>query len=176
MKTKVIISVLFLMTAASAVQAEGLKIGYLDLQRVIIQSDTGKEAHERYMTRARKYKEEIDNRSESLKSLKNTIEAATKELKAGEAIPATLINKDKEYGVQARELQRLLGGYQEELKVLDAELARTVLEQFSPILADFAKRNGYDYIIRGLDSLAYANERLDVTEALIKEFNVKRVK
>lgn len=176
MKTAVVIAALSLLVATSEVQAEGLKVGHLDLQRVLAQSEAGKAARERYQAQARKYQEEIDARTERLKQLKTEIESVAVKVKAGETTPATVSEKDKEYGLQVRELQRLLGGYQEELKVFDAELGRQVLEQLSPILTEFARRHSYDYILRGFEPLAFANEKLDVTDQVIKEFNARRAK
>jgi len=65
-----------------------------------------------------------------MKQLKGTIDNESKGLKKGDKIPQSLINKDCDYAVQARELQRLLGTNQEEVKAYDAELIQKVVEGF----------------------------------------------
>lgn len=163
---------IFALSAAAA----DLKVGHVDLQRLLAQSDTGKEMRQLYFDRAKKYQEEINTRSERLKKLKEDLEAKAKGLKEGDKVPQEMIDQDKEYGVQARELQRLLGGYQDELKVYDSELTGKVLNEFAPVLKDYASKNNFDYIFIRTDTLAYAAEKHDLTADLIGEFNRTRIK
>jgi outer membrane protein len=153
-------------------QAE-LKIGHFDLQRLISLSDAGKQAKDLHVAKAQKYQQEVDARTEKLKKLKESVESLSKGFKQGDPLPAELVEKDKEYGIVAREQQRLLTGFQDELKVYEAELTRKVVDQFAPVLQAYATRHKYDYILRSTDPLAFANEKLDLTDALIKEFNQK---
>ena len=172
---KVVLPVCIVLLATVAGAAE-LKIGHVNLQRLVSESDAGKLARESFTARNRKFQDEINSRSEQIKKLKDELEAEAKRLPKGDKIPQSMVDKDKEYGAQTRELQRILTGYNEELKVYDAELTRKVLEEFSPILDEYAKRNKYDYIFRGFEALAFANEKRDLTDELIKEFNRKRKK
>ena len=50
-----------------------------------------------------------------------------KAVKKGQPIPQSTLDKDRDYATQARELQRLLGGYQEEANVFENELTRKVV-------------------------------------------------
>jgi outer membrane protein len=160
----------------SVAGATELKLGHIDLQKIVARSDAGKEAHQSYIERAKKFQEDISTRSDQLKKLKESLDLSAKSIKADEKVPQNIVDMDKEYGAQARELQRLLGIYQDDLKVYDSELTRKVLEKFFPILEEFAKKNNYDYIFRGFDALAYANKKLDLTDELVKEYNKKRKK
>lgn len=169
-----IIAILLTVSLAASATAQPLKIGHFDLQRLVALSDAGKKAREQHKDKARTYQEDIDNRSTQLKKLKESIEKLSAGLKQGAAPPAELLEKDKEYGVQARELQRLVGAYQEELKLYDAELTRKVVEEFTPVLEDYAKKQGYDYILRLPEAALHAAEKHDLTDALVKEFNKKR--
>lgn len=171
----ILLPLLFLL-ASGVAGAAGIKAGHVDLQRLVEQSDAGKEARQKYLTKAQTYQEEINSRTERLTKLKADIEKETGVLGQADPPSQSTIDKDKEYGAQARELQRLLGGYQEELKVYDAELTRKVLEEFGPVVAEYAGREGYDYIFRGYDAMVFASKNGDLTDALIKEFNKKRKK
>ena len=171
MTKKIVMIMAVILVSSFSVYAADLKIGHLDVQRLVAESDVGKQAHEQYMARNKKYQDEINVRSDKLKALKEAIENGAKKLKKGDKVPQNLLDKDRDYAAQARELQRLLGSYQEELKVYDAELSRKVLDEFAPILNDYAKRNGYDYIFGRMDVFAFAAEKNDLTGILIKEFN-----
>ena len=156
--------------------ADELRIGHVDLREVVARSDEGRESRDLYIKRAQKYQEEIDARTEKMKKLKEEIDTATNNLKVKDKLPQNIIEKEKQYGDQARELERILGGYQDELKVYNSELTKKVLDDFAPILADYARTNKYDYIFRGVDGMVYVSSKRDLTNELIREFNNKRKK
>lgn len=162
--------------AATLSQAAELKIAILDLQRVVAQSDAGREAREAYFLRQKQYQDEINTRTAKLNKLREQIEKDVKELKQGVSIPQTTLDKDREYSTQSRELQRLLGGYQEELKVYDAELARKVFEKLAPVLEAFATKGQYDFILRAGEQVVFAARKQDITDAVIADFNKARKK
>lgn len=170
MRIILIILAIVMMQTVSLHAAE-LKVGHFDLQSLISQSEAGKEAREKYLSRAKKYQDEINSRTEKLKKLKEDIEEGAKKLKQNEKPSNNLIEKDKEYAALFRDFQRLQGGYQDELKVYDAELIRKVIEELAPVLSTFATSNNYDYIFRLNETFAYAGEKRDVTADLLKAFN-----
>lgn len=170
MRRILIIATLILMSSAT-LHAADLKIGHFDLQRLIAQSDSGKEAREKYMSRAKNYQDELNSRAEKLKKMKQAVEDEAKKLKENEKPTASLVEKDKEYAAMFRDFQRLQGGYQDELKVYDAELIRKVMEEFAPVLGKYSAANNYDYIFRLNETFAYAVEKHDVTDELVKAFN-----
>ena len=170
-KHLILIALAFVLMQTGSPFAAELNVGHFDLQRLIAQSDAGKDAREKYLSRAKSYQDEINSRTEKLKKMKEDVESEAKKLKENEKPSAKLVEKDKEYAAQFREFQRLSGGYQDELKVYDAELTRKVLEGFAPVLGDFAVKNKYDYLFRVNESLAFAGEKRDVTDELVKAFN-----
>ena len=170
MRRILIIAALILMPTITLHAAE-LKVGHFDLQRLIAQSDAGKEAREKYLSRAKNYQDELNSRPEKLKKMKEDIEGAAKRLKENEKPSAQLVEKDKEYAAQFRDFQRLQGGYQDELKVYDTELTRKVMEELSPVVGEYAAANKYDYLFRLNETFAYAGEKRDVTDELVKLFN-----
>jgi outer membrane protein len=170
MRRILIIAALTIMPSA-ALHAADLKVGHFDLQRLIAQSDAGKEAREKYLSRAKNYQDELNSRTERLKKMKEDIEIEAKKLKQGERPSTRLIEKDKEYAALFRDFQRLQGGYQDELKVYDAELTRKVLEELAPVLGTYAAANKYDYLFRLNETFAYAIEKRDVTDELVKALN-----
>jgi outer membrane protein len=163
-----------LLLLASVAGAAELKVGHVDLQRIVAQSDAGKIARESFFARNKTFQEEINSRSEGLKKLKEALDADVGRVPKGEKIPPEILEREKALGVQARDLQRLLGGYNEELKVYDTELTRKVLDEFAPILAGYAMEHYYDYIFRVAEPMVFAAEKRDLTDELIKEFNQKR--
>lgn len=169
----IIIAALILLSTTSLYAAD-LKVGHFDLQRLIAQSDAGKDAREKYLSKAKNYQDELNSRAEKIKKIKEDVEREAKKLKENEKPSAQLLEKDKEYAAQFRDFQRLQGGYQDELKVYDAELTRKVLEALSPVLRNYAVANKYDYLFRLNETFAFAVEKRDVTDELVKAFNKAR--
>jgi len=165
-----IIAALILMSNSNLLAAD-LKIGHFDLQRMLAQSDAGKESREKYLARVNTYQDEMNRRAEKLKELKNSIEGEAKKLKENERPSNQLVEKDKEYAALFREFQRLQGGYQDELKLYDNELTRKVLEELTPVVGEFAVANHYDYLFKSLEPFAYASETRDLTDELVRIFN-----
>lgn len=170
MRRILIIAALILMPTANLLAAD-LKVGHFDLPRLVAQSDAGKESREKYLSRVKSYQVEINSRTEKLKQMKESIEGEAKKLKENEKPSAQLVEKDKEYAAMFRDFQRLQGGYQDELKLYDAELTRKVLEEFTPVLADYAASKKFDYLFKLNETFAFAAEKHDVTDELIKAFN-----
>jgi len=97
-------------------------------------------------------------------------------VKKGQKPSQSILDKQKKYGARERELQNTLAGYQKELKAYDGELTRKLMEEFSPLIEQFASANNYDYLIRNFDALLFANKKNDVTDTLISAFNNKKTK
>ena len=96
-----IVVVLILMSTTS-LHAAGLKVGHFDLQRLIAQSDAGKDAREKYLSQAKNYQDEINTRTKKLQKMKEEIEAVTKGLKSNEKPSAPLVQNEKETQLATR--------------------------------------------------------------------------
>ena len=153
--------VLFLLTGTAAGAVE-LKVGHIDLQRLVLQSDAGKHGQDLLAAKTKSYQDDINIKTEALNKLKAGVTALAKQAKL--------------VAIRERDLQALVVTYQNNLKAYDAELTRQIVEEFNPILEQYAKRNNYDYIIRNFDGILFANSTHDLTDDFIKEFNTRRNK
>lgn len=152
--------------------ARNFKIAHFDLQKVIGQSQAGKDAREKYRQKEKQYQEDINKRLEILKKLKAEINTASEKIKQGDTLPSGLADKNKELNRQTRDLQRLRKGYGEELKFYDTELTREVMQKLRPVLVKFAQKNKYDYLYKNNNELVvFASEKRDVTDQVIKDFD-----
>jgi len=164
---------LILVLSPTVASAEGVKIGHIDIQRVFTESNAGKEAHEKYVAKAKGYQAELDVKRASNQKLKEAVESALKQLRKGQKLPQTILDRQKQYDARERELQSTLAGYQSELKRYDEELTRKIMEEFSPLVEQFASANNYDYLIRNFDGILFANKKNEVTDLLVGELNKK---
>ena len=157
-------------TAAPAFAAD-LKLGYIDMQRALNASEAGKEAKEQLATRVKKYQEEINTKQENIKKLKDELEKQGMLL--SESARAA---KEKDYQQRLKEFQRFTKDAQDELQGKDEEFTRKIIEGMEKVIQEFGRKNGYTFIFVKNEGMLFADDKVDVTEEVLKNFNASRKK
>lgn len=156
--------------AAPALAAE-VKLGYIDMQRALNSSEAGKEAKEQLATRVKKYQDEINTKQEEIKKLKDDLE------KQGMLLSeAARASKEKDYQQRLKEFQRFTKDAQDELQGKDEEFTRKILEGMEKVIQEFGRKNGYSFIFVKNEGMLFVDEKADVTEEVLKNFNASRKK
>ena len=158
------------LAATSAFGAE-LKLGYIDMQRALNASEAGKEAKEQLAARVKKYQEEINTKQEDIKKLKDELEKQGMLL--SESARAA---KEKDYQQRLKEFQRFTKDAQDELQGKDEEFTRKILEGMEKIIQDFGRKNGYTFIFVKNEGMLFVDDKVDVTEEVLKLLNANRKK
>ncbi len=149
-----------------ALAVEGTKVGYVDLQKVLNLSNSGKAAKEQLSEKVKKYQEEINKKQEELKKLKDALEKQSQYLSEkakGE--------KEKDYQQSLKEFQRLTKDAQEELQAKDEELTRRILGEIEKVVQDYGRKNDYTIIFIRNESMLFAHEKADLTDTILKTFD-----
>ncbi len=152
---------------APAALAQGVKIGVIEVQRVVSDSAMGKESLAKLQKAASGKQEEIGKRQKELRDLEQKINEQNKTLSA-----EALEKLQKDYQGKAVELKRFQDDSQRELE----EAQRKELQEFEkkvmPIIDSVAKEQGYELIFNKFQSgLLYAADSVDLTDAVITRFN-----
>ena len=168
---RIFVVILFLFTLVSPALASQSKIGYFDLQKVVSLSQAGRAAHVKYMKLVQKYQVAIKEKSKQLDTLRAEVKKLDSSIKGDAAAPPSLVAKNENVIRQFRNLKQLSNNDKEDLKEYSVELTREVLRKFQPVLAKFARRNGYDFLFVRNNGLAYVNKRDDVTKQVIEAFD-----
>lgn len=151
--------------------AADMKIGYIDMQRAINSSETGKQAKEQLATRLKKFQDEINVRQEDLKRMKEELE------KQGMLLSETSrATKEKDYQQKLKEFQRFTKDAQDELQGKDEEFTRKILEGMEKVIHEYGKKNGFSFIFVKNEAMLFADEKADVTDEILKIFNANRKK
>lgn len=157
--------------AASSVFAAEVKLGYIDMQRALNTSESGREAKEQLAARVKKYQDEINVKQEEIKKLKEDLE------KQGMLLSeAARGAKEKDYQQRLKEFQRFTKDAQDELQGKDEEYTRKILEGMEKIIQEFGRKNGYTFIFVKSEGMIFVNDKVDVTEEVLKQFNASRKK
>ena len=157
--------------AAAPAFAADLKLGYIDMQRALNSSEAGKEAKEQLAARVKKYQEEINTKQEDIKKLKDELE------KQGMLLSeSSRAAKEKDYQQRLKEFQRFTKDAQEELQGKDEEFTRKILEGMEKIIQEFGRKNGYTFIFVKNEGMLFVDDKVDVTEEVLKLLNSSRKK
>ncbi len=142
------------------------KVGYINLQRLVNESDMGKAA-----------KEDIQRlRSEKEKELKGKLKEIN-ELRAlideqGESMDfAERRDKAQELNRAYKDYQRLLEDAKEDISNEDQELVAIILQKADPVLKEVAKKQRYTIILKDANAIGYLDPSVDITDDVLKELN-----
>jgi len=142
------------------------KVGYINLQRLVNESDMGKAARSD-LQKLRSEKEavikdklqEINNLRDLLNKEGNTMDAAEK--------------RDKEQALNRalKEYQRLVEDAREDISNEDKELVAIILQKADPVLKEVAKKQKYTIILKDANAIGYLDPSVDITDDVLKELN-----
>src|SRR5512144_131682 len=160
-----------LVIAAAAFGADGVKIGSVDMQKVLTTSDAGKEAKEQLAGKGNRYEGEKNSREEELRKLKGELEKQSVVL-SDDARKA----KEQLFMQKRKELDRFLKDAQEDLQARNDELTNRLVEEIVKLIQDYGKKNGYSVIFVKNESMVFVDENVDLTDGILKAFNGARKK
>ncbi len=158
----------FLSLAATAFCAE-LKLGCVDIQKVLVNSDAGKSAKEQLAAKAGRYEGEKNSREEELKKLKAELEKQNVLL--SESARAA---KEKDYQQKLKEYQRFMKDAQDDLQAKNDELTNKIVEQIVKLVQGYGRENGYTIVFVRNEGMIYVDDKADLTDQILKVFNAAR--
>lgn len=168
---KIMLAVSMLFCANVAFSAEKMvKIGYMDLQKALNDSDAGKDAKITFNKRVEELQKTLDEKQTEIKKMQDDLEKQ-KGLLTSEAKG----EKEKAYQQKIKDVQRFAKDSQEELQQKDAELTKKILTDLREVIKKIGNDEGYTIILeRGESSVLYAAEGVDITDKAIKAYNKGR--
>ena len=150
--------------------AEKAKIGYVDLQKVFLTSEPGKQAKKSLDKEAEEKKRTLEDRKKEFQKMKDDLEKKMNILSE-----ETRKEKFEALDKKREELLQFVQESDMKLSERDRELTRKITEDLHDILKDYAEKEGYTLILeRG--GVLYAPEDMDITNDVIKIYNKKAKK
>jgi len=155
---------------AAGATAQQLKIGYVDLQRALNESDAGKAAKERFKVQVDRLQNDLKKKKDQLDSLKDQLEKKSSVMKEDEAR-----NLQKDYEKKLRDFERDYKDSQGELQQKDNELTVELLKELQGVIEQFGKEGSYSIILeQSSSSVLYGSPELDLTEQVIARYNARK--
>lgn len=161
-----------LVLSGAAQAADKVRIGYVDLRQVVVESKHGQQ-HKAEMEKAIKAKqEEIGKEEKKLQALKESYEKD--QLAMSESQKQT---KQKELETKFQALQKMAGDAQNELRKRDAEFTNKSLGEVREIISEVAKAEKIALVFEKTElSVLYAEDGLDLTQKVLQKYEAKTKK
>jgi outer membrane protein len=143
------------------------KIGVVNMQRALDESDAGKDAVAKMKKDYDQMQQRINEESEVLKKmqeeLNNQSSLLTEEAKQ---------KKIDEYQKKLKEVQRLINDSNEELKKKEQEYVGKIAKDLAELVEKLGKELNYDIIVEAKESgVMYNSKKVDMTDMLIDRYN-----
>ncbi len=162
----ILVTILALFSLQTGALAAGTaKIGIVDLQKCIRESNEGKKVQERLQNRQRQMQEELDKRQKELENMQKELEKQSLMLS-----PDAREDRQKEFEKKQRDLGYFYQDINDELKKIENEARSELVNIFTTVVDTIGKRDKYD-LITERSSILYFEESMDLTNEVIKEMN-----
>jgi outer membrane protein len=149
--------------AAFSIQAEEIRIGFINTDRIFKEANTAKQAQA-------KLEQEFAKRDKDLIELGNNLKSSAEkfEREAPTLSESQRLSRQKQLGEQDRDLQRKRREFQEELNARKNEEFQQVLERANRVIKQVAETEKFDLV---LQEAVYINPKHDITDKVLKVIN-----
>jgi outer membrane protein len=160
---RLIVGAAALVFSVAAAQADELKIGYVNSDRVLRDAIPAKAAQA-------KLEGEFGKREKDLTDLVNKLKAASDKLeKDAPTLPESeRSRRQRELVDQDREVQRRRREFQEDLSQRKNEELASVVERANKVIKQIFETEKYDLIVQ---EAVFASPKVDITDKVIKALN-----
>jgi len=149
---------------------EKVKIGYIDIQRVISESQAGKRARDRFQAQVKKAEGDILKERQDIERLKSDLDKKGPLLKDEE-------RRNLEADLQKRSviLQRSMSDHQQDLQVKNNEMMSEILKELEKIVNEVGKAEKFTLILER-SQILYSDQGIDITSKVVETYNSRAKK
>ncbi len=165
--TAVACCILCIPLVAMGQTTQALRIGYVDLQRVMLESEKGKEARKSLTDEMEKLKKSLTQRQDEIQKMKDSLE------RQGATItPEARADKEKQYQTKVKDYQRSANDFETELRQRDMEFTSKILKDLEDIIRKLGETEKYSLILeKSQAGILFATPASDITDRVIAAYN-----
>ena len=166
---KVFLLLLFtiLLMPTSLFALDTMKIGYIDFQKVLNESESGKKAKTDLESLVKSKQLVIDEKGKVIEKLKGDLEKQASVLSA-----EAKKSKEEELEKILREYQRLVQDSQAEVKKKELGFTDEIIKEIRQIVEKLGEEEGYTLILEKAGGVVlYFKKDSDITDTVIKKYN-----
>jgi outer membrane protein len=148
------------MTLIALPVAAEVRIGVINMERVMRESEPAKKASSKLEKEFKKRSQELDKSRQQVQTMQEDLE------KNGVTMTeAARASKSKDLADVSREVQRKQREYNEDLNARRNEELQSIVERTNVVIRNMAEKENIDLIVQ---EAVYASPRVDITEKVIK--------
>jgi outer membrane protein len=164
---KYLITILCGLTFTGGLAYAEVKLGYVDLQRALMEVNEGKSAKKQLEKMKSDRQKKLDVRQNELRDLQKNLEAQQAFMQED-----VRRQKKQEFAQRLQELQATYLNLQKELAAEEAKLTKGIYDRMGRILGKIGEKQGYTMILeKSQSSVLWAPRHLDLTNDLIRRYN-----
>ena len=154
------------MLPSTVVRAADVKIGVVDIQRIMKESRAAKNARAVLL-------KDVEQKRKMFNDKQNEVQAMEEELKTKgkDMTPQARKEKTDNLADEIKELKRLKSDMEEELKKKERELTQRLLMEIRTIVVEYLKKEKYTIILEKRSVVA-SDEAVDITDKILKLYDV----
>ena len=164
-RLSIVALVTVLTLAGSSALAEEAKLGFVDLQRAIQETEDGRKAKAQL-------KKEFDQKQKELDEQQADIKSAIEDFDKKRTLLSADKVREKETELQARlqKVQQTYLRHQQDLSAKEQEATAKIYERMNKIIAKIAASENFS-MIADKSALVFAKPHLDLTNEIIRRYN-----
>ncbi|RME15504.1 MAG: OmpH family outer membrane protein [Bdellovibrio sp.] len=150
----------------SSLALANVKIGYVDMQKVIQSTKAGKAARKKLEAEFKKRKKELEKKQKDIQRMGKDFEK--KRLALSDDVK---LKKQQELQQEMLKYQELVGKSQMEIQKKERELTLPIVKKARKIIQEIAKKEGYTMILEKGQGVLWGQKDVDLTDRVIKEYD-----
>lgn len=167
MTQKIVVAMLL---SWSVVSAAEVKIGLVDMQKAIQETDEGKKAKHELESDFNKKKKDLEKKEADIKKMNEDLEK--KALVMADDVKA---KKQQEIQSEMRKYQETVAKSQMDIQKHERDLTQPIIARLRHIIEDIAKKDGFSMVLEKSDQLVlYSVNGVDLTDRVVKEYDSKK--
>lgn len=163
----VLLGILVCFGAARAASAEEVKLGYVDLQRALNETEEGRKAKSALKKVFDQKQKELDEQQEDFKKAKEDLD------KKRTLLPAeTVRQKEQELATKFEKVQQSYMRHQQDLAKKEGEATQKIFERMHRIILKIASAENFSMVFDKTQAgVVFAKPHLDLTNEVIRRYN-----
>ncbi len=166
---KTLVALLATLLLVGVASAQDVKIGFVDLQRALNESDAGARAKAEFKVQMDKLKSDLKKQQDDIEALKDRLEKKAMVLKEEERR-----RLETDLQKKMRDFDRAYKDSQAELQSKDNELTANILRDLQELIQEIGEREGFLTILEASSNpVLYSAKSADLTDRIIQLYNQK---
>ncbi|MGH7887324.1 MAG: OmpH family outer membrane protein [Candidatus Binatia bacterium] len=160
-----LVVILLAFSASIGAAQERLRIGFVDIQRVIAESQPGQRAKDRFQAQIKKAEADVQRERQDLERIRTDLDKKGPLLKDEERR-----NLEADFQKRSVTLQRTMGDYQQDLRQKENEVMADILKELEGVVRDLGKAEKFTVILER-SQILYSDQGTDITAKVIEAYN-----